>query len=184
MVAQETKPILDIPEDWRFERITLPFDFAPEMPYTGFEELRFAPGMFDRSSENYFTYLFIASIKNEKKFSKRAIKNFLTQYYQGLSKAVAGENKEKLDFSNITISVKRNRTIKRKQKNYIATIVYLDTFNKGEEVILNMELTVVSNKKNPHTYLMVMVSPQEKNHSIWDFMRETLKKITLPKATS
>ncbi len=35
--------LLPVPEDWRFEKIDFPLDFAPDLDYQGFEELRFAP---------------------------------------------------------------------------------------------------------------------------------------------
>ena len=50
--AQEAAaPILPpAPEGWRHERLAFPLDFAPDIELEGYEELRFAPGMFDPGS--------------------------------------------------------------------------------------------------------------------------------------
>ena len=48
----------ETPTGWKPERIPFPLGFAPSPSYTGFEQLYFAPGMFDPRSENYITYLF------------------------------------------------------------------------------------------------------------------------------
>jgi hypothetical protein len=45
--------VLKEPADWRFERLPIPPQFAPDIRINGFEEVRFAPGMFDVVS-NYF----------------------------------------------------------------------------------------------------------------------------------
>jgi len=47
-----TPTILKGPADWRFERLPIPPGFAQDIKWTGFEEARFAPGMFDPSSAN------------------------------------------------------------------------------------------------------------------------------------
>src|SRR5262245_13172067 len=51
-----TPTVLKGPADWRFERLPIPPGFARDIPWTGFEEARFAPGMFDTASSSYFCY--------------------------------------------------------------------------------------------------------------------------------
>jgi len=68
--AQEENSIplpfyMPVPDGWRAETIPFPLDFAPELNYEGLEELRFAPGMFDADSEDFWTYAFIWWIPEE-----------------------------------------------------------------------------------------------------------------------
>jgi hypothetical protein len=35
---------LPLPKDWTIERFLIPISFAPEIPYTGVEDIRFSPG--------------------------------------------------------------------------------------------------------------------------------------------
>ncbi len=49
--AQEVQPrMMTLPQEWEFEYLEFPLAFAPDLEYNGFEELRFAPGMFDTAS--------------------------------------------------------------------------------------------------------------------------------------
>ena len=43
------------PEGWRGETIKLPAPFAKDMKLTGFEVIRFAPGMFNVEKEDFFS---------------------------------------------------------------------------------------------------------------------------------
>ena len=45
-------------ETWKYEKLELPLNFAPNLPYQGFEELKFAPGMFKPNTNDYFSYIF------------------------------------------------------------------------------------------------------------------------------
>ena len=60
--AQPSPTMLMGPEDWRFERLPIPPGFARDIPWTGYEEARFSPGMFDPKSATYFTYALSISI--------------------------------------------------------------------------------------------------------------------------
>ena len=40
---------IETPKGWRTETLSLPTGFAKDMKLTGFEEVRFAPGMFRRT---------------------------------------------------------------------------------------------------------------------------------------
>ncbi len=67
--------------DWRFEAMPLPPRFAPKVKWTGFEEIRFAPGVFDNSSPNYFSYVIALSVNGTSAINAAGIKEF-TKYEQ------------------------------------------------------------------------------------------------------
>lgn len=60
--ADQTPVMLTSPADWRFERLPIPPAFAPDVKLSGFEEARFAPGMFDTEAPEYFTYVLALSV--------------------------------------------------------------------------------------------------------------------------
>src|SRR5258705_678959 len=92
--GQEHKPqLLHEPAKWEFERFALPPSFAPGIIYTGAEELRFAPGMFNKDSANYFTYVFVAELNNVTAVSRADISDYLEKYYKGLCSATAKDRK-------------------------------------------------------------------------------------------
>src|SRR5579864_1366219 len=70
-----TPTILKGPSDWRFEKMPTPPGFAPDIKLTGYEEARFAPGMFETSSANYFTYVLVISADGVQDLDSAALKD-------------------------------------------------------------------------------------------------------------
>jgi len=176
--AQKDSPnLLPTPEDWRFEKIDFPLDFAPHIEYEGFEELRFAPGMFDTLSSTYFTYVFALSINNKTELKKSEIRQFLTKYYKGLCRAVAKSKKLTVDVSEIKVSVEKLKKPKSKIQTYWAQANFFDVFTNGQEVELNLELEVVKRLTDNKLYLLALVSPHKKESKIWKDLYEIRKKI-------
>ena len=100
MVETKDSILLKQPVDWKYERIDFPFDFAPGLKYEGFEELRFALGMFDKKSPTYFTYIFIVILKNTK-IADIDLQDYLYKYYRGLCSAVAKNRKLTVDRTKV-----------------------------------------------------------------------------------
>lgn len=176
-IAQEPEPILlNTLEDWRYEKIDFPLDFAPTLVYDGFEELRFSPGMFDTTSKTYFTYLFAISFNNISKISKSELKSFLSAYYKGLCNEVAKGKKMEVDTSQIEINLYKHKNIKSKGKNYTAELLFFDTFTDGRKVVLHMEIDLLKDKAKKQLYLFAKVSPQPKQSIIWKEMHQAIEK--------
>ena len=55
----------------------------------GFEEIRFAPGMFDAKSDSFFSYGFVLQCEPEPKLTDAVVKQELLTYYRGLAEAVS-----------------------------------------------------------------------------------------------
>ena len=83
-----TATILKAPADWRFEGMPIPPGFAPEIKLTGSEEVRFAPGMFDTTSSNYFTCVLAIMAEGVSELGAADIQDFLEKYYRGLGTGV------------------------------------------------------------------------------------------------
>ena len=77
------------PEGFRSETLPFPLSFAPDIPYRGVEEIRFAPGFGKPDQPGYFTYTFIWFIRaNEKLYLVRD----LNRYFSGLMQAVGKQD--------------------------------------------------------------------------------------------
>lgn len=73
-----------LPKGWAEERIAFPIDFAPQVNYTGFENLRFAPGWEFTTSEEHWAYAFLWWLDGKPVLDKTILENNLTSYYTGL----------------------------------------------------------------------------------------------------
>ncbi|WP_372368070.1 hypothetical protein [Candidatus Uabimicrobium sp. HlEnr_7] len=157
------------PEDWRPERIFFPLSFAPDIKYKGFEELRFAPGMFKPETEDYFCYVFFFWIEEKISIDKKEVHKILLAYYKGLCKAVADKRKLKLNFDTIKVSVKDDE--KSKGKFYVVVDWY-DPFVTGEKLSLHMDINFFYSKDETKSILFACVSPKfpTKENKTWATM--------------
>src|SRR4051812_33473109 len=103
--AQQPKFTFTAPKDWKQETIQFPLDFAPDIDYQGFEELRFAPGMFNRSADTYFSYTFFWWLKGRPPITAANLADTLTKYFRGLCKEVAKGRGLNIDLNTINAQV-------------------------------------------------------------------------------
>ncbi|HEY3840598.1 MAG TPA: hypothetical protein VGL72_28695 [Bryobacteraceae bacterium] len=171
--AQPQPTILTGPTDWRFEKMPVPPQFAPRIPFKGFEEVRFAPGVFDNASPNYFTYVFVLSLEGTPNLDPAALKDFLEKYYRGLSVAVGRPKGQSPDVSQMTATVSPAGP-----GHFTARVVFFDSFTDGRKITLNIEGRVVHRPSK--TGLVLLVSPQSKENNAWTKLHEIDAHIVLP----
>lgn len=75
---------LPVPEGWEIGMLTIPTDFAPQIPYTGEEHLRTAPRWREPASETIWTYCYVWWIDADAKISKESLGRDMQAYYAGL----------------------------------------------------------------------------------------------------
>jgi hypothetical protein len=179
--AQDNKPqLLNEPASWEFERFALPPAFAPGIPYKGAEELRFSPGMFNKDSVNYFTYVFVAELDNTTSISQTDIRDYLLKYYKGLCSATANDRKLTIDTTQITAAVEKKKNAPAKETIYNASLDIFGVFADGAPVKLNMEIKVILDAAAKKTYLFFIASPREKTDPIWKKLYGIREKFTIP----
>jgi len=160
--------ILKGPADWRFEGMPTPPMFAPDIQFTGFEEARFAPGMFDTSSPNYFTYVLIISADGSPNLDRAAVKDFLEKYYRGLSAGVGRQKGLSPDRAQMVAEVAPASDPNRLN----GKVIFFDTFNDGRKITLNFEGRIVPRPDAKKTGLVLLISPQPKDNGVWKTLRE------------
>lgn len=169
-----TPTILKGPADWRFERMPTPPGFAPDIKLTGFEEARFAPGMFDNSSPNYLTYALVISADGAPDLDSAALKDFLEKYYRGLSTGLGRRKGQSPDPAQMNAEVAKAPSGKGR---YNATVTFFDSFTDGRKVTLNVEARVVPQPAAKKTGLILLISPKPKDDAVWQTLREIDAKI-------
>ena len=172
-----TPTILKEPADWRFEKMPVPPGFAPDVRLTGFEEVRFAPGMFDTSSANYWTCALVIAAEGVRSLAATDVKDFLEKYYRGLSSGVGRRKGLSPDAAQMAADVAAVHAGKGAKDRYTATIPFFDTFNDGRKITLTLEGHVVTRPASGKSYLVLLVSPQPKDAGIWQTLRQIESKI-------
>jgi hypothetical protein len=174
--ADELLP--ETPNNWRYERLEFPLTFAPELDFEGFEELRFAPGMFDPESASHFSYVFAIRIEQDLSVDAAFLEDFLRRYYRGLCAAVAEARELELALDSIAARVVSG------EQGFVATIDFLDAFGSGAPLELRAELELHSSAR--HTELLGLVSPRPREAAIWselEGVRERWRAARRPPAT-
>lgn len=161
---------MPIPEGWRTETIPFPLEFAPELEYEGLEELRFAPGMFDADSEDFWTYAFVWWIPEETSIDPDSLASDLVAYFSGLGHVVAEDRG--LDTSSASYSVSLEDADDA-EYDYIGSAETFDSFVTGEMISLNIRVKGITCPEQERLAVFFELSPQPFAHNVWT----TLSKI-------
>ena len=171
-------------EGWRYERLAFPLTFAPDLKYQGFEELRFAPGMFNPQSDTYFTYIFALRLEGEHKIDLDFVRTFLFKYYRGLCKAAGADRDPPLDLEKITVSVKKGEDQRTGAAVFLCEVVMFDAFVTGKPLTLNVEIVAADNPSAKATCLFALASPKPKSEKVWKLLYGLRPRFTCEGASS
>ncbi len=169
--AQRSQPaptMLQGPADWRFERLPIPPGFARDISWTGYEEARFSPGMFDTKSATHFTYALSICIDGTPEIGAKELKDFFDKYFKGLSTMVGRGKGMKPDPAVFNAVV----TPRDKAGLFSAKMPYIDTFTDGRQITLNLEIDVRPKPETKKTQIILLISPQAPDAEIWKQLHE------------
>ena len=159
---QESAPLLTRPEGWPGERIDFPPAFAPDLRFDGYEELAFAPGMFEPASEGYFSYAFGIHIEGEETVDAAWLESFLDRYYKGLCSAVSAGRE--LDVDPDRLAAIRAQVVPGGH-GFVGSIELFDPFTTGED--LRLQVAIEAHTAHGVTELLTLASPHPGEAPIW-----------------
>ncbi|MHC5108582.1 MAG: hypothetical protein ACYTHJ_01735 [Planctomycetota bacterium] len=166
--------LANIAADWRFERIDFPLHFAPGLKYKGFEELRFAPGMFNATSDTYFTYIFAMKVAGRAFADTEELSALFNAYYKGLCKEVAEATEFEVEISKVAAAVKEDHFEARDARHFSVTLESYDPFVTGRPLVLYLEV-IVMNRGESESELFAVASPKKTDTAVWTVLREFKK---------
>jgi hypothetical protein len=156
-----------VPKGWTVERIPFPIEFAPGIPYKGFEELRFAPGWEFTANEEHWSYGFLWWLEGKPNISAEVLQQNLNTYYFGLlSRNIRKRNIPAAKVISPVATIKKIETAPGDTETYRGTISMLDYLDIMHNTIT---LNCLVHKKdcNTHTALIYEISPKPLEHKIW-----------------
>jgi hypothetical protein len=155
--------LLPGPADWRLERIDFPLPFAPGIGLEGFEELRFAPGMFDPGSDTYWSYALALRLEGRPAVDAAFLETFLVDYYRGLCEAVSAGKGLELPPDTVRASVALGG------HGFVATVDLVDAFVTGEPLRLELDLAI--DRGGDTTEVLGLASPMPRGGPAWEALR-------------
>ena len=163
------------PKGWTEETMPFPIVFAPQITYTGKEQLRFAPGWQSVASEEHWTYTFLWWLNDRPEITSDQLKQNLTDYYEGL----VGRNiRERMIPVNKVTPIAVNITEKKKEENDEATYTGVVTMTDYLDVnysAVTLHVVIHQKKCGEHTALIFQISPQPFQHQIWKQLNDILQ---------
>ena len=171
---------LDIPSGWTTERFAFPFDFAPQIPYKGVEDLRFAPGWADGASEDHWAYAFLWWLEGKPQLTAEKLETHLQDYYNGL----IGQNivprkipREKL--VPVKAVLKATPVSPGDKASFAGTVTMLDYLTQTP-----MTLHVIIHWKDlpipDRSAVFFEISPRPRDHRVWTQLEALNKGLQLP----
>jgi hypothetical protein len=173
-VSSSTKDeyTLPIPLNWETETFPIPISFAPSIPYTGVEDIRFAPGWAKASSNQYWSYAFLWQLQNNPTIDNKTIETNLQAYYTGLINSNIEKNKvPKEKIIPTTTKVEKTETSNGDSATYKGTI-YMFDYMKQQPITLNCIVHVKYCPNQNSTYLFHEISPKPITDSVWTSLHQ------------
>ncbi|MCB1078464.1 MAG: hypothetical protein KDM64_11620 [Verrucomicrobiae bacterium] len=161
---------------WRGERIPLPPGFAKDMGWRGFEEIRFAPGMFEPDSEQFFTYVLAFSLEPGTNTGEEKLKREFLAYYRGLAKAVLGGKGRTVATEDFSLTLEK-ATVESAPigagdvSAYRAELSWIEPFATGKAQTLHFEIHTWN--QGARQAVFACVSPLTPDQgALWKSLRE------------
>ena len=172
-VAEEPIRVeMETPKGWRTETLSLPTGFAKDMKLTGFEEVRFAPGMFRPDAEDFFTYCFVFCLPDQAPPNSKVLTEELLKYYRGLAVAVTRRSGIDVKSASFTLKITPVKDSKTKSR---AVMTWIEPFATRKPQTLNLEIELVLDNSVKGCLLKIAVSPKPRDGNVWKPMRKLLK---------
>lgn len=160
----EEKSLLTTPNGWTKEVLGIPFGFAPQINYQGFEDIRFAKGWSNVESIEFWTYAFVWNINLYEKPDATFFTTNLQLYFDGLMTAVNKNNNVTVPKTKVLIQQKEEAD---ERTFFSGSVTLYDAFKTQKQLTLQL---VIESKycSKTKTYLPVFrFSPQPFEHPVW-----------------
>ncbi|MBI3218680.1 MAG: hypothetical protein HYZ44_04155 [Bacteroidetes bacterium] len=156
---------LPIPKGWSIERFLIPISFAPQINYTGVEDIRFTPGWADAKSDEYWSYAFLWYLDGSVKMDAATVTNNLKYYYTGLVK-VNGGGIPADKIIPVFTSFAEVKAEAGDVKTYAGTVRMLDYMTQ-KPILLNCKVHQKICDGANKTFMFHELSLQPMTHKVW-----------------
>lgn len=167
--GQVKKTAMSAPDNWKSEIIPFPMEFAPEINFVGFADLRFSPGWSDSTSQEFWTYSFVWHIEKDSAMTENRLAENFNSYYDGLM-LVGLKSK-----TDATDSNKLNKTLclfVKTNKGFIGKIRVYDRFFTKDYITLNIKVKESFCTKTNKQFILCQVSLKTIGQEVWDIFND------------
>jgi hypothetical protein len=162
--GQEKESVLSAPDNWQSEIIPFPLGFARDIDFIGFEDLRFAPGWSDTTSQEFWAYTFVWYIEKGPAMTESKLTESFNSYYDGLMG---------VDIHNQNDSTNSNQLDKtlclfvKTDDGFIGKMRVYDRFFTKDYMTLNIKVKESFCPKTNKQIIFCDISPMVIDHEVW-----------------
>lgn len=160
-----TTDLLISEASWGKEIIKMPIHFAPQIPFVGVEEIRFAPGWSKQADDGFWSYAFVWDIDLNQKLSTTDIEAYLQYYFDGLMDVV---NKDKDKIVPKTIAVFLTKENNTEVHEFVGKLQIYNSFHTKDIMMLYCTVQQYYCTEKKKSMVMFRFSPKEFKHAIWN----------------
>jgi hypothetical protein len=164
---------LAVPDGWSVERVPLPYDFAPDIPFKGVDDLRLTPDWADPKGDGHWTYASLWWLDGDQKLDADVIRKFLIIYLEGLSQWLGGKAAATVTWS-VNPILKKIKTGGGDQETYSGTVSLIN-FATLQPITLNCLIHKKICSATGHTALLAEISPKPAGNAFWDVLHNINK---------
>ena len=180
LAAAEVDPI-PTPDKWRKESFDFPLQFAPTIPYSGTEHVRFSPTWSRFATEEGFTYVFMWDLKR-KPVAPEDVEEYLETYFTGLMKNVGLQRKIPDKEVKTVVAAHPLASLEGWAQGYGVEVRTWNAFSKGEKVLLHGE--VGQRDCGERMQIFFAFSQAKRDRPIWEGLRAVRKATSCDKSGS
>ena len=161
---QKHQSVLSAPENWQSEILTFPLGFAQDIDLVGFEDLRFAPGWSDSTSQEFWTYTFVWYVEKDSAMTENILTKYFNIYYDGL---MGVDNNNKIDTTNANQLDKTICRFVKTDEGFTGEMRVYDRFFTKDYMTLNIKVKESFCSKTNKQIVFCDISPKEFSHAVW-----------------
>jgi hypothetical protein len=169
--AQEEKEleVFDADGTWTKEIIQFPIGFAPDIPYEGYEDLRFAAGWAKKDSPEFWTYIFAWHIKGKQILSTQILETNLRMYFDGLMNAVNKDEDFEVPATTVSFAKKESGN---KESDFTGKVTVHDSFHTQATITLNILVKNYYCEEKDESIIVFRISPKAFDNEVWNTFQQ------------
>ena len=148
-------------DSWKEEIIPMPLHFAPQIPFKGVEEIRFAKGWSKKEDATFWTYAFVWYIDLTTILTTNQLESYMQYYFDGLMTVV---NKDKSKVLPKTVAL----FLEKDDAYFVGKIQLYDAFHTKDLITLYCTVQQYYCEEQQKSMVLFRLTPKAFGHSIWD----------------
>ncbi len=154
--SREAANLMRTDSTWKREQFQFPLSFAAQIPLLGKEEACFPPGWANKSSPEFWSYVFVWAVKTEVPVTEKELKNYLKIYFDGL-----------MGVQHTKVKLRSQKGRPGTQAIYTGEVKTTDAFFSKKPMVLFVQVENQFCERTKQSYISFRFSPKALGQPIW-----------------